>query len=244
MSPKAAAKKTVTKTAVTKTAVAKTTTAKKTTVQTTAAEGGEAQQKTFTSEIFEGELSPRHREVLEAAATLFAERGYAATSVREIGERVGLLGGSLYHYIKSKDALFVHIHDTALEVSGDRIRAAVDAQSDPWERLEAACVTMLEIQLDPRSITMPLMNDLQVVPAEVRAQLIARRDSFEKIFVDLVADLPLDPHVDRGLFRLFLLTLLNNISVWYREGRATPREIARQMVFIFRQRASGGEGVL
>lgn len=249
MSPKAAAKKTVAKTTKGETTrveapTAKTTTAKTTGTKTTGGEVGEARQKTFTSEIFEGELSPRHREVMEAAATLFAERGYAATSVREIGERVGLLGGSLYHYIKSKDALFVRIHDTALEVSGNRIRAAIDAQSDPWERLEAACVTMLEIQLDPRSITMPLMNDLQVVPAEVRAQLIARRDSFEKIFVDLVADLPLDPHVDRGLFRLFLLTLLNNISLWYREGRATPREIARQMVFIFRQRAAGGEKAL
>lgn len=192
---------------------------------------------TFTRQIFQGELSPRHREVLEAAASLFAERGYAATSVRDIGERVGLLGGSLYHYIKSKDALFIRIHDTALEVAGDRIRAAVDPLADPWDRLEAACVTMLEIQLDPASITMPLMNDLHVVPAEVRAELITRRDSFEKIFVDLVCALPLDAKVDRGLYRLFLLTLLNNVSVWYRPGRLSPREIAQQMVLIFRQQA-------
>ena len=38
-----------------------------------------------------GELSERHCEILEAAAGLFAERGYAATSVRDIGEKVGLL---------------------------------------------------------------------------------------------------------------------------------------------------------
>lgn len=201
------------------------------------ATGGTLGADTFTSQIFEGELSPRHREVLEAAASLFAERGYAATSVRDIGERVGLLGGSLYHYIKSKDALFIRIHDTALEVAGERIRAAVEALGDPWDRLEAACVTMLEIQLDPHSITMPLMNDLHVVPAEVRAQLIARRDSFEKIFVDLVAALPLDPKVERGIYRLFLLTLLNNVSVWYRPDRLSPRQIAQQMVLIFRQQA-------
>ena len=63
------------------------------------------------------DLSERHRDILEAAATLFAERGYAATSVRDIGEKVGLLGGSLYHYIKSKEALFVRIHDMALQVA-------------------------------------------------------------------------------------------------------------------------------
>jgi len=204
----------------------------------TAASGEQMRRSKFTSDLFEGELSPRHREVLEAAATLFAERGYAATSVRDIGERVGLLGGSLYHYIKSKEALFVKIHNTALEVSGERIRAAVDAERDPWARLEAACATMLGIQLDPHSITMPLMNDLQAVPQDVRAELIANRDAFEQIFVDLVADLPLDPQVDRSLYRLLLLTLLNNVSLWYREGRLTPEDIARQIVLIFRQKAA------
>lgn len=199
--------------------------------------GVAAQPSAFASTIFEGELSPRHRDVLEAAATLFAERGYAATSVRDIGERVGLLGGSLYHYIKSKEALFVQIHNTALEVSGARIRAAVDARTDPWERLEAACVTMLGIQLDPQSITMPLMNDLQAVPPEVRAQLVENRDAFEQMFVDLVAELPLDPRLDRGVYRLLLLTLLNNVGHWYREGRLTPEDIARQIVLIFRQNA-------
>lgn len=215
---------------------------RKTAAKKTTAKGSQTGQNSYASQLFQGELSPRHRDVLEAAASLFAERGYAATSVREIGERVGLLGGSLYHYIKSKEALFVRIHDTALEVAGDRIRSAVEAQADPWDRLEAACVTMLEIQLDPHSITMPLMNDLQVVPAEVREQLIARRDSFEKIFLDLVGDLPLNPNIDRSVYRLLILTLLNNISSWYREGRLAPKDIAKQIVFIFRQRAEYNEG--
>ena len=108
-------------------------------------------------------MSEREREILEAAAVLFAERGYAATSVRDIGERVGLLGGSLYHYIKSKEALFVKVHDVALQTAEDRIRDAIDKAEGPWERLETACVTFLEIQLDPNSITMPLMSDFQSV---------------------------------------------------------------------------------
>ena len=208
-------------------------------VRKAAAKGDETRRSTIAREIFQGEISPRHREVLEAAAALFAERGYAATSVRDIGERVGLLGGSLYHYIKSKEALFVEIHNTALEVSGRRIRDAIDAHGDPWVRLEAACMTMLGIQLDPHSITMPLMNDLQAVPPDARAELIANRDAFEKIFIDLVADLPLDPQLDRNVYRLLLLTLLNNVSQWYRPGKLTPEEIARQIVFIFRQKTQG-----
>lgn len=187
--------------------------------------------------LAQSDLSERHRDILEAAALLFAERGYAATSVRDIGERVGLLGGSLYHYIKSKEALFVRIHDLALQVAEDRIRAAMAGLEDPWARLEAACVTMMEIQLDPDSLTMPLMNDFASAPTEIRGRLVEKRDAFEHIFRELIADLPLDPALDRGVYRLLLLTLLNNISGWYRPGRMTPEEIGRQIVRIFRHEA-------
>ncbi|MEQ1407448.1 TetR/AcrR family transcriptional regulator [Neorhizobium sp. Rsf11] len=196
-------------------------------------EAAAAPRSRLADALVESGLSQRHRDILEAAAALFAERGYAATSVRDIGERVGLLGGSLYHYIKSKEALFVRIHDIALQVAGDRILAAVSKLSDPWERLEAACVTMLEIQLDPNSLTMPLMNDFASAPPEIRGRLVEKRDAFELIFRDLIADLPLDPSLDRGVYRLLLLTLLNNVSGWYRPGRMTPEQIGRQIVRIF-----------
>ena len=57
----------------------------------------------------------RRREILEIAAQLFARKGYRGTSMRDIGERAGVLGGSLYHHIKSKDALFVELHNAALD---------------------------------------------------------------------------------------------------------------------------------
>lgn len=202
---------------------------------------GQAAPGRIARDLFQDEISDRHRDILEAAATLFAERGYVATSVRDIGERVGLLGGSLYHYIKSKEALFVKIHDTALQVAENRIRDAVAPLDDPWDRLEAACVTMMDIQLDPNSITMPLMNDFKAVPPDVRERLVAKRDEFERIFVALISDLPLDSRLDRGVYRLLLLTLLNNVSVWYREGRLTPEEIGRQILAIFRHQATGAE---
>ncbi len=187
----------------------------------------------LASTLFKDEINDRHREILEAAAVLFAERGYAATSVRDIGERVGLLGGSLYHYIKSKEALFVKIHDIALQVAEDMIRVAIQETEDPWKRLSAAVVTMLEIQLDPDSLTMPLMSDFQSVPPVVRERLVTKRDAFEQIFVQLVDDLPLAPNLDRRIYRLLLLTLLNNVSSWYRQGRLTPYDIARQIVSVF-----------
>ncbi|MCI4592449.1 TetR/AcrR family transcriptional regulator [Sphingobium sp. BYY-5] len=182
----------------------------------------------------------RRRQILEIAARLFARKGYRGTSMRDIGEAAGVLGGSLYHHIKSKDALFVELHHAALDEAEQRIAVAVGAQADPWARLEAACSTLLDIQLDPASLTMPMMNDFREVPDIVRGALMERRDRFEALFRDLVSALPLPSTIDRSIYRNLLLSQLNSAADWVRPGRLTPREIAAQIMHVFRH--SDGNG--
>lgn len=179
------------------------------------------------------DVSPRKRQILEIAAQLFARKGYRGTSIRDIGEQSGVLGGSLYHHIKSKDALFVELHNAALDAASDKIAEAIAGETDPWSRLEAACSALLEILLDKDSLTLPLMNDFREVPPEVRQQLIARRDTFEDLFRSLIEDLPLPPGVDRSIYRNMLLALINSTGEWYRPGRLTPVQIAQQITRIF-----------
>lgn len=183
---------------------------------------------------FDKAASPRKRQILEIAAQLFARKGYRGTSIRDIGEQAGVLGGSLYHHIKSKDALFVELHNAALDAASDRIADAVRRADDPWSRLEAACIALAEIQLDVDSLTLPLMNDFREVPEEVRQQLIARRDAFEHQFRALVSDLPLPSAIDRSIYRNLLLSQLNNAAEWYRPGKLTPADIGRQIALLFR----------
>lgn len=185
------------------------------------------------------EHADRRHEILEIAGELFAERGYRATSIRDIAERAGLLAGSLYYHIRSKEALFVEIHNTALAAAATRIHKALEGLTDPWARLQAACLEMLEIQLNSASLTLPIMNNLRSVPANVRDVLIQQRDDFEMIFRELVADLPLDDDIDRNLYRILLLSLLNSADGWFREGRLSRAEIAVQILRIFRHQRHG-----
>ncbi|KER35854.1 MULTISPECIES: TetR/AcrR family transcriptional regulator [Sphingobium] len=180
------------------------------------------------------EPSARRRQILEIAAQLFAKKGYRGTSMRDIGEQAGVLGGSLYHHIRSKDALFVELHNAALDEAEARIDEAVRAQSDPWAKLNAACATLLDIQLAPDSLTTPMMNDFREVSDDVREQLIARRDRFEGLFRSLVDELPLPPRIDRSIYRNLLLAQLNATADWYRPGKLTPAQIAAQIAAIFR----------
>lgn len=179
-------------------------------------------------------ISERKQQILDIAARLFARNGYRGTSIREIGEQAGILGGSLYHHIKSKDALFIELHHSALDQAEALIGQAVVQQSDPWDRLEAACRALLEIQLAPDSLTQPLMNDFREVPDDVRLELVARRDAFEDRFRDLVNALPLPAVIDRSIYRNLLLSMLNEAGNWYRPGRMSPADIARQIVLVFR----------
>jgi AcrR family transcriptional regulator len=176
----------------------------------------------------------RRREILEFAAQLFVKKGYRGTSMRDIGDQAGIHGGSLYHHIKSKDALFVELHNAALEAASERIGQAVSRCHGPWAKLEAAIAAMLEIQLDPDSLTLPMMDDFQEVPAEVRVQLIQARDRFEERFRAFIEALPLPPSIDRSIYRNLLLSQLNAAAHWYRPGRLTPQQIAAQILEIFK----------
>ncbi|GBQ24526.1 TetR family transcriptional regulator [Gluconacetobacter sacchari DSM 12717] len=176
----------------------------------------------------------RRQEILEVAAQLFAERGYKATSIRQIADAAGMMAGSLYYHIQSKESLFVEIHNRALDAAASRIFSAIAPHPSPWARLQAACVELLDIQLSLTSITLPLMNSIISAPPDVRSALIKKRDEFEAIFRNIIDDLPLPPTIDRDIYRILLLRVLNTASDWYRSGRMSHDQIAEQIFTIFK----------
>jgi TetR/AcrR family transcriptional regulator len=68
-----------------------------------------------TSENQTLEVNARQR-LLETATELFAEKGYAGTSVREIVEKAGVSKPVLYYYFKSKDGLFYAVLEWAVNI--------------------------------------------------------------------------------------------------------------------------------
>jgi TetR/AcrR family transcriptional regulator, cholesterol catabolism regulator len=178
--------------------------------------------------------SPRKQQILDIAARLFAVQGFTGTSIRQIGEEAGVLGGSLYHHIRSKEALFVEVHNMAIDALAANIEANLTGLSDPWERLEEACSVFLERQLESDHQRLPWIREIVNVPPEVRRQIIARRDEFDVMFDQMIGALDLDEEVNRTVYRNSLLTLLSNTSSWYRKGKLTPREIAHQIILMLR----------
>jgi AcrR family transcriptional regulator len=174
--------------------------------------------------------------VLDAAARLFAQRGYAPTSMRDIAQAASMLPGSLYYHFAAKEDLLAAVYEAGVRELVAAVRVAVARETQPWARLEAACVAHLEAVLK-RSDTAQVL--IRVLPEQVpaaAAHLKRLRAEYEAVFRELVDALPLAVGADRRTLRLMLLGALNWTRFWYREDAAdTPRTIARRMVTLLRE---------
>jgi hypothetical protein len=115
-----------------------------------------------------------------------------------------------------------------------RLHAAVEAalarETDPWSRLEAACVAHLETLLDGSDYAQVIVRVHPQDVAGAAARLVALRDGYERVFAGLIEALPLDASVRRSDVRLMLLGALNWVPTWYRPGNRTPGDMARAFV--------------
>ena len=180
--------------------------------------------------------------LLDAAARLFAERGYAATSMRDIAQAASMLPGSLYYHFAAKEDLLAAVYEAGVRDIVAAVRAAVGRETEPWARLEAACVAHLESVLRRADTAQVLIRVLpEHVPAAA-AQLKRLRAEYEAVFRELVDAVPLAAGSDRRTLRLMLLGALNWTRFWYREGAGdTPRAIARRMLRMLREQQDANE---
>lgn len=89
-----------------------------------------------TSEPAPDRVRKRDREVLDAAVQVFCERGYAAATVQDVADQLGILKGSLYYYIETKEDLLYRAV-MAVHSSAEAVMDSVAAEpSGPLERLE------------------------------------------------------------------------------------------------------------
>lgn len=177
----------------------------------------------------------RIAQVLDAAATQFAAKGYQATSIRDIVRTVGMLPGSLYCHFANKEELLAAVHAEGVRRICQAVRKAADRRSDPWDRLEAACEAHLESLLDHSAYAKVVTSVGPHTVPELADKLIAQRDAYEQLFAGLIDALPLPPRTSRAALRLMLLGALNWVPTWYRpDGSQSLRSLARGFVRLLR----------
>ena len=87
--------------------------------------------------------------LVDSAVGLFAERGYAGTSLDEVTGRARVTKGALYHHFTGKQALFEAAFDAVQTSTMARFADAINSASEPWQMVTAGLQTYLQVCLEP-----------------------------------------------------------------------------------------------
>jgi AcrR family transcriptional regulator len=176
----------------------------------------------------------RTQDIIDAAAQIFHDQGYAETSVHDIAEAVGILKGSLYYYIRSKEDLLFQVlsevHD-AFKGIVERTRA-IDAPA--VERLRYYIGEHVIFNTQNVTKMAVFYHDYRSLSEKPLAEIVERRRFYEDYLRDLIREAQDEGSVNRDLdpklaaFTLF--GMMNWVYHWYQPGGGwTPDQIGAQV---------------
>jgi AcrR family transcriptional regulator len=165
--------------------------------------------------------------VLEVSAELFADRGFAATSLQDIADAVGVSRPALYHYVSSKDEILVRLTEGLIVSAGQAISHAM-AEQLPADKQLAVVVRALvgPIAESPGRFRLLLTRDASIPPGS-REQL---RDLERTVARSLTS--VIDRGIAEGVFRrvdprsatFAVIGMINWVAWWYTPGGAQTIE--------------------
>jgi len=196
----------------------------------------------------DGEALPKaqvtRRLILEAAAALFREKGYAEVSLREIAQAAKMKTGSLYYHFESKESLVEEILTLGTQGALAAARAAVTALgegADPVDKLEAAFTAHLRFLLEKEDFASANLKILPQVPPAIRERHVRQDrelgDFVSGIIDDIAAAGRLAPDIHPSTFRMLCFGALNWSISWFDPAGKSPTEIAGQLMILVRRGA-------
>jgi TetR/AcrR family transcriptional regulator, cholesterol catabolism regulator len=168
--------------------------------------------------------------LLDAAAAQFAERGYHATSMRDLAAATAMTAGAIYFHVPSKQALLLAVYEEGVQRLLDRVEAAAAGERDPWGRLEKAVAAHLHSILDASAYARVLIRILPTDAPEIAAELKELRDRYEARFTRYFSAIALPRERDASIARLALLGAMNWTPVWYKDRGKPVHIVARELL--------------
>lgn len=167
----------------------------------------------------------RHREVVDAAATAFAEKGFIGASTRDIADRLGIRAASLYYYLPSKDAALAAVCELGVREFIEKLRGIIAQPEPAADKLRAAVANhLLPLRSRPAAdyvrVFLRHRHQLPVGPRRAIAKLAAQYQTLiEKIFAEGMSTGQFRSDLDPKLATLALLGLCNSVI----GARSLPR---------------------
>jgi len=182
--------------------------------------------------------SESRAEILQAAAVLFMQFGYAATSIDAVAESLGATKGHIYHYYRSKAELFFDIQTAAMQRLLECVEPIALSKQSPLDRLAAMALRHTEILLTELPMQKVAVQGLErhlfagaTGMRQLRA-VVKMRDDYEQMFAEVI-----DECIREGLVMDLppkLLTkpffgAMNWATVWFSQRRLQGPEAVEEI---------------
>lgn len=176
------------------------------------------------------EWEAKRRQILDVAAELFAEKGFAGGTTRDIAQRVGLTQPAIYYYVGSKDDLMSMLAAGVDEAFYGKVEAAIESTTEPIERMRAVIHAFVDAMNLHHGVIGLRFTESRLLPKPVAATLEEDERRFVRLFEGAVRDamaagaLASDrpPHV----VSLGILGMLSWMFRWYSPEAFDPTEVA------------------
>lgn len=175
------------------------------------------------------------QQLVDAAAKVFAEKGYEAARIEDIAAELGVLQGSVYYHIGSKAGLLRLVQRTRFNEMIAQIENIANCSAPPRDKLKKAIRAQLRfveryLPEAPQWFTNP--SDPRRTPEEVeefRATMRGHRENWKAIIREGIRTGDIRRNVDPSVAVLSILGMTNYVARWYDVGsRRSIEQVANQ----------------
>lgn len=176
----------------------------------------------------------RRTEILECAARLFREKGYQATSMRDIAKAVGIQGASLYNHIKSKQELLVELLLFIANLFTKEMNEINKSSLPPVEKIKRLIGLHVKYTAEHTDAISIIASEWVHLEEPVSSQYLNLRNAYERKFEKIIADCIKEGSFEKVNTKIALFSILSTLRwlySWYsNQKNINPIELEQEMI--------------
>ncbi len=172
-------------------------------------------------------------EILDIAARLFREKGFKATSIQDISQRLGLEKGAIYYWVKSKDEILHQLIEHEGKLFLKMIHSILEKNIPPDYKLHEFIKNHIKIMTSNIDKATVFFSEYKALPEKWKKKVIEFRDEYESILRKIIKECQNEGKVrkdiDPKIIGFAILGMINWVYHWFSEtGKLSADEVAEK----------------
>ena len=171
---------------------------------------------------------PTRERVLQAAAKILSEKGYAGTRLADVAEMAGLEAPAIYYYFSSREALIAEVMSVGQVRLREYVKEALNSlpvESTPMDRICAAIRFHLQVELQLSDFATAMTRNSGQMPQDIRSRLQDESAAYVALWRDLLEEAreqgEIRPDLDLRAARMLIMGALNWTPEWWSPSKGS-----------------------